>query len=367
MTQQNLPFWLALLLLPEASPRRVARWLSVFGDAEKLCQATKSELLAAGLTDSQIAALKQPDELAIERYIRWQEQADHHIVALDDEYYPVLLREIADPPPVLFVRGNVAALRQPQIAMVGSRHATPGGCQLAKQFASVLAQAGYVITSGLALGIDGAGHEGALAVKKATVAVLGTGVDQVYPRSHLRLSEQILQEGGAIVSEFPLGARPCAHHFPRRNRIIAGMSLGVLVVEAALRSGSLITANFALEQGRDVFAIPGSIHHPLSKGCHYLIRQGATLVECAQDILQEIGVLQQVCLLPAVEQPALSGHNSLIYDQIRHEITPIDMIELPDGLTAGTLSSILLILELDGYIQSVSGGYIRTIPTCKAG
>jgi DNA processing protein len=270
------------------------------------------------------------------------------------------LKEISDPPLVLFVRGNKDILSVRQVAMVGARNATPAGIKNAEQFAYALAEAGYAVTSGLALGVDGACHRGALAAKGMTIGVCGTGLNYIYPISHRSLATNMIQHNGAVISEFPLATTPRAENFPRRNRVIGGMSVGVLVVEAALKSGSLITARHALEQGREVFAIPGSIHNPLTKGCHHLIRQGAKLVETIGDILEELGGLSlATALVPTMEISHLSPKERWLLEQIGYEITSMDAILLHSGLTAGEVSSMLLTLELNGYIQSVPGGYIR--------
>ncbi len=362
-TQENLPYWLATLYLPDTGPRSLQRWLEKFdNDIKNLFDASPAELSAAGLSEAQRQAVLAPDWQSVENDLRWVEGKQRHILTLADEHYPPLLREVVSAPHVLFILGNPAALLRPQIAMVGSRHPTAGGLQLATQFASTLVRAGYAITSGLALGIDGASHRGALMAGGVTVAVMGTGLDQIYPLTHRALAQDIIQKEGALISEFPRSVQAHPGNFPRRNRLIAGLSLGVLVVEAAIKSGSLITARYALDQGRDVFAIPGSIQQPLSRGCHHLIRQGAKLVETAQDIIEETGALQQLCQTmpePVQSQP-LSGNKRLVYDQVDHEITPVDVIVLRSGLTAGEVSPILLLLELDGHIHSVSGGYRRS-------
>jgi len=216
-----------------------------------------------------------------------------HILTLHDPAYPALLKEIADPPPLLFVRGDPAVLSRPQLGIVGSRNPTPGGRSLAEDFARSLSRCGLVVTSGMALGIDAAGHRGALRGGGTTLAVAGTGPDRIYPARHRDLARAIVEQG-AIISEFAPGTPALPSNFPRRNRIISGLSLGVLVVEAACRSGSLITARLAAEQGREVFALPGSIHNPLARGCHHLIRQGAKLVEDIEDIVEELGPLAAV-------------------------------------------------------------------------
>jgi DNA processing protein len=368
MTATHLPYWLAALYLPGIGPRRFMRWLEHFRDIKNLFNASQDEWREAGITEAYVQALRQPDWKTVEADLAWAQEAGRHLLTLADADYPSLLKEISDPPLVLFVRGDKMALSQVQIAVVGSRHATSAGLQHANEFSYHLAQAGFAITSGLALGIDGASHKGALAAKGVTIGVAGTGLHHSYPKANQSLEKDILECHGAIVSEFPLASLPHPKHFPRRNRIISGLSVGVLVVEAALKSGSLITAYHALEQGREVFAIPGSIHHPLSRGCHHLIRQGAKLVETAKDVLEELGSLVQSCqsdrrgALKAEKvprRPFLAPPCDQILTYIGYDVTPIDVILLRSGLTMGELSSILLTLELSGYINSIAGGYIR--------
>lgn len=360
----TLHYWLAAMHLPNIGPRTFLRWLEQFPDIQSLFQASTDELHEKGFTDIQRDTLQQANWQQVEKDLKWAENPDHHIIHLQHEDYPKSLKEISDPPLVLFIKGNKQALAARQIAIVGARNATPTGLQNAEHFAAQLAEAGYAITSGLALGVDGASHRGALAAKGITIGVCGTGLNYIYPYSHRTLAKNMMQQGGAVISEFPLAVQPRAENFPRRNRVIAGMSLGVLVVEAALKSGSLITARHALEQGREVFAIPGSIHNVLARGCHHLIREGAKLVETKEDILEELG--GQCLLWPVVQKSAndedlshLPKPERHVLQQIEYEITPADVIVLRAGLTAGEVSSMLLILELNGYIQSVPGGYIR--------
>lgn len=363
----QLRYWLAALHLPGIGSRSLFRWLTQFTDMEHLFNAYDSELKAAGLTNQQISTLRHPNWRLIEADLEWAQKENHHLIAFPDAQYPPLLKEIDDPPLLLYVIGNQQALQQIQIAIVGSRHATSPGMKNAEQFAYSLAKAGIAVTSGLALGIDGASHRGALAAKGVTLGIFGTGLCHVYPSSHRELAAEIVRQQGALVSEFPLSTMPYSANFPRRNRIIGGLSVGVLVVEAALKSGSLITAKHALNQGRDVFAIPGSIHHPLTKGCHALIKQGAKLVEKAEDILEEIKLWHANFTNPVTCMPTslkgLSPIEERIFQQIGYEITPIDMIIWRSGLTPKEVSSILLILELNGYIQSSPGGYIRAVLT----
>jgi len=342
----------------------VRRWLDYFLSVDRIFSASITELQSAGLTTKQISSLKNIHWDKIENDLCWLEKNNSRIISLDDSLYPGLLKEIHDSPFVLYVQGDVTALMQQQIAIVGSRHPTPNGRELSFQFAKELVSAGLVITSGLALGIDAASHAGALAANGKTIAVLGTGLKLVYPRDNRKLAEDIVERGGAIVSEFPIDTPPKAIHFPLRNRIISGLSLGVLVIEAAVRSGSLITARMALEQNREVFAIPGSIHNPLSHGCHQLIRQGAKLVEKAEDVLEEIRLLnKQVnhAVSHSEKQEPVDPDPTVerVLAQIGYEVTSLDVIILRSQLTAAEVSSMLLPLELEGYVRVVPGGYIR--------
>lgn len=356
-----LPYWLAALHLPQIGPRTISRWLERFPDIESIFKATPSELLQAGINEKHIAALSKPNWEVVDEALSWLDSTKH-IITQADPRYPYLLKQIHDPPLVLFVRGAAEVLDHLQIALVGSRHATPIGLKNAEQFARTLAGNGVVVTSGLARGVDAAAHRGALAAKGITIGVAGTGLLHTYPKAHTELVEEIVHSGGAIISEFPLRTLPQAANFPRRNRIIGGMSRGVLVVEAALQSGSLITARHALEAGRDVFAIPGSIHHPLAKGCHHLIKQGAKLVESAQDIFDELGAMPSRPVMPlAVISNELSPTQRTVLAQIEYAITPIDVIISRSRLTAAEVSSMLLALELSGHVESVPGGYIRSV------
>jgi len=299
----------------------------------------------------------------------WLARPDAHRLTPADAAYPALLREIPDPPPELFVRGSLDALSLPQLAIVGSRHATPGGTETAHQFAAHLAARGFCITSGLAEGIDAAAHRGALAVPGRTIAVCGTGPDIVYPRHHEALADEIVAQGGAIVSEFAPGTRVFRGNFPRRNRVISGLAVGTLVVEASVQSGALITARHAMEQGREVFAIPGSIHNPVARGCHRLIRNGAKLVETAADIVDELGGL--LATLRTDDAPARgatagpdagSGEVETDADYARllaclaWDPVDVDTLVTRSGLTIGEVSSMLLLLEMQGSVRALSGG-----------
>lgn len=323
---------------------------------------------ALGLKAGTVAFLQDPPWDRVDAELEWQQQQGNHILTLADPAYPTLLREIAGAPPVLYVHGLIECLLMPQLAMVGSRNPTPDGSENAFEFARSLAASGLAVTSGLAIGIDTEAHRGALSSGGLTVAVAGTGLDRVYPARNRELAHRIADRG-ALVSEFPLGSAPQKGNFPRRNRVLSGLSLGTLVVEATLRSGSLITARLAMEQGREVFAIPGSIHSPLAKGCHRLLRDGAKLVEDAEDVLEELGPLANVALDSAVApasdaEPAVPEQDpeyQILLDAMGFDPVPVDCVVERSGLTAETVSSMLLILELNGSISAMPGGlYSRT-------
>lgn len=292
----------------------------------------------------------------------WLADARNRIVTFADSRYPSLLRTLADPPLALYCCGAVDLLETPQIAIVGSRNPTPGGLDNATAFAHHLAEAGLTVTSGLALGIDGAAHQGALNADGRTIAVFGTGVDRIYPPRHRPLAHAIANAGGLLVSEFALGSPPKREHFPRRNRLISGLSLGVLVVEAAVQSGSLITARLAGEQGREVFAIPGSIHSPLARGCHALIRQGAKLVETAHDVLEELR--WQYVSTPDAAVPTaaeLDPREVECLQQMGFDPIDVDTLVERSGLTIDVVSSMLTAMELRGLITAYPGGkFLRT-------
>ena len=361
---------LVLARIPTLDARTLRDWLAPFGTATDFVSSTPGALRTAGIPDKAIDALSSA-KLDIERDLRWLDVESHHFIAWHDAAYPPLLAELSDPPVALYVDGDPDVLSFPQLAIVGSRNPTPHGRQTAYDFATHLGRCGLVITSGLALGIDTASHEGALRAAASTIAVCGTGLDISYPRSNAKLARSIAAHG-ALVSELPLGTPPLKSHFPRRNRLICGLSLGTLVVEAALQSGSLITARLAAEQGREVFAIPGSIHNPLSRGCHRLIRQGAKLVETGEDIFEELRPLTGT--LAAYVQPrkaAESQSNSaqllhkghkILLDALGFEPAGVDLLVERTGLRADEVASMLLILELEGRIATYPGGlYIRHV------
>jgi DNA processing protein len=361
----TLTDWLALHHAPGIGAMTCQRLLAELGSPAAIRRAPAGQLQSLGIGSQGIEALHAPDQAQLERALAWQEAPDNHIISLADSAYPALLRQIADPPAVLYAHGNPALLDSLQLALVGSRNPTPVGRQTAEDFARHLSLAGLVITSGLAAGIDAAAHSGALAAGKPTIAVMGTGLDRVYPARHRDLAHRIAAQG-VLVSEFPLGTEPRPGNFPQRNRIISGLSLGTLVVEAAIRSGSLISARCATEQGREVFAIPGSIHNPLARGCHTLIRQGAKLVETAQDILDELGPLAGAWASAApaagesgsiaAESRSLDADYVQLLDYIGYDQTSIDTLVTRSGLTPAEVSSMLLQLELGGHVASSPGG-----------
>ncbi len=371
---KDLQDWLALNRVKGFGPKRILALLEKFESPKHIFNASPAELKHAGLTSTVINQIKNADR-QVEEDVGWIDaHSRHHIVTLHDRRYPFLLKELNDPPILLYVNGDPELLSKPQLSIIGSRAATPGGLEIAREFAQALALAGLVVTSGLALGIDAAAHQGALAASGKTIAILGTGPDRIYPARHLKLAEQIV-ETGAIVSEFVPGAMPRKENFPRRNRVISGLALGALVVEAAKQSGSLITARFALEQGKEVFAVPGSIHNPQSKGCHALIREGAKLVESVEDIIEDLGPLYEASIsdqstiltnassviTSSVDTSApLQGEQNRLLESLGYDPITVNEIVERTGLTASDVSSILLALELEGYVESQAGGrYVR--------
>jgi len=358
---------LALLRAPGIGPARFARLLDYFGSAAEVFAAGRAEWGRLDLPSAALDYLSAPDWRSVEADLSWLEQHGNYLLALADPRYPPLLRQIPYPPPLLFVHGDPLCLRTLQLAIVGTRNPTPLGRETAHRFAEHLAGAGMTITSGLALGIDTSAHQGALASHEGrTIAVMGTSLDRVYPAKNRDLAYAIA-ECGALVSELPTGTPAAAGNFPQRNRLISGLALGVLVVEAAARSGSLITARLALEQSREVFAIPGSIHNPLAKGCHALIREGAKLVETATDILEELGSLATASAIESTTETGLETAKPAMdaldeeYRQLLaamgDESCGIDLLVERCGLTAEVVSSMLLILELEGFIAAVPGGF----------
>ena len=355
----HLACWLRLTLVPGIGTAGQRSLLKAFGTPEAIFEASANAL--ASVLGRELAAALQshPVEAAIETSLRWADDPTHHLIPLGCPLYPPALLDLPDPPNLLYAKGDTGVFHRPGLAVVGSRNATAGGMQTAERFSRSLADLGYVIVSGLALGIDSAAHQGALASSNggATIAVIGTGIDRVYPARNQGLAHRIVAEGGLILSEFALGVGVQAHHFPRRNRLIAGLAKGVLVVEAALESGSLITARLAGEQNREVFAIPGSIHSPQSRGCHRLIREGAKLVESVADIIEEIGT-------PSPRASTSTCNNfsptPLLDDPLLRALggDPLTIEELVKrcGLTADSLLAMLFELELAGHIAALPGG-----------
>ena len=361
---------LVLSLVPGLGAIGYLRLIDTFGSASAALAASEGALLDAleGIPRrrkivQQLAAGPQLDQVAREQ--GWLEAPNRSVVCLEDIAYPALLRTIPDPPPVLFIDGDATLLEAPQIAIVGSRKATAGGVDTAKALAFGLARAGISVTSGLATGIDSAAHSGALDAAGSTIAVAGTGLDTVYPRSSQRLADRI-RARGAMVSEYRLGTKPSSANFPRRNRIISGLSLGTLVVEAATRSGSLITARLAAEQGREVFAVPGSIHNPQSRGCHGLIRDGAKLVENVNDILVELAPQLRAALInrstPTADSAGMAVDEAdSVLVSMGHDPVTVDQIVARTGLTAAEVSTKLLGFELEGRVAQHPGGRFARI------
>jgi DNA processing protein len=345
---EGLAAWLRLTLIPGIGGESQRKLLAAFGLPEAVFAAGRLATRSVIGDRADLLFDHACDEL-LERSLAWASQPGHTILTLADAAYPPLLLEIADPPTLLYVRGDIAHLRPRGLAIVGSRNATPQGRQTAQHFAQALAGQGLTIISGLALGIDAAAHRGALAAGGSTVAVIGTGADRLYPASNRELALAIV-EHGAIVSEFPLGTPPLAANFPRRNRIISGLARGVLVVEAAPESGSLITARLAAEQGREVFAIPGSIHSPVARGCHQLIKQGAKLVETATDILEEFSA---TVIAPPTRSPEVV--DNAVFAALGHDPCGLDELAERTTLGADRLLGELLSLELAGRIAILPG------------
>ncbi|HVY08271.1 MAG TPA: DNA-processing protein DprA [Burkholderiales bacterium] len=304
------------------------------------------------------AIARGPDEKRLEATLQWLDDPANRVVTLADAAYPRLLLEISDPPPILYLKGNPALLQNNALAVVGSRNASQQGMANAEAFSRELSEGGFTIVSGLALGIDAAAHGGGLGGNSSSIAVLGTGLDIVYPARNRDLAHRLAQTG-ALVSEFALGTPALASNFPRRNRLISGLARGCLVVEAALQSGSLITARYALEQGREVFAIPGSIHSPLSKGCHQLIKQGAKLVESSQDILEEFGFPAAGTAKQA--RTASKAETNPLLTALGYDPADLDTICERSGLTPDTASAMLLTLELEGVVSRVPGGKFQRV------
>jgi DNA processing protein len=362
--------WLRLTRAPQLSGSELPALLQRFGSPQRVVGAPHTALAEAGLSDAVTREIRTAAAADLDADLAWLAGERRFLVTFGDPTYPAMLRELRDAPVALFVAGDPEVLALPQLAIVGSRNPTPPGRDNAHAFASHLATHGLAITSGLALGIDAAAHRGALDADGVTIAVCACGLDRIYPESHEELAAEIAGRGGALVTEFAPGTPPLRHHFPHRNRLISGLALGTLVVEAAIQSGSLITARLAAEQGREVFAIPGSIHSPLARGCHRLIREGAKLVESAADIFAELGPLTAAIRAAsdseATDRKRISGGQldkdyEILLDALGFEPAGVDVLVGRTGLKAGAVASMLLILELEGHVESFPGGlYIRT-------
>jgi len=375
MSQDSIDCFLALHLCHGVGSITFNRIYQAFeNDICQVFQSSAADFEALEFKQKLISALRKPDWNRVEQARKWAQNNQRQIITLEHKDYPDLLKQLRDRPPLLYCAGDTSLLASPQIAIIGSRHCTPGGANNARDFARFLSKSGLTITSGMAQGIDSHAHRGALDSTGATIAVFGTGLDRIYPSQNQQLAHEILDKG-LLVSEFALGTSPKSENFPRRNRIISGLSLATLVIEAARKSGSLITAHKALEQGREVFALPGSIHNPQAKGCHQLIRDGARLVEQASDIIEDIGSLlgfvAEQTELPENDHLKTSDNRNKseqldnsyksLLDIMGYDPISVNSMVINSDLTIDKLSSMLLQLELSDYIQSAPGGcYVRT-------
>ena len=371
MDDASLTFWLTLQAIDGVGDRTLLKLIHAFGTPEAVLGATMHDLINAGCSPALAESVRRGPELSIKRQIDRQvkvvERLKIHTLTLFDRSYPARLKAIPDPPPLLYVSGSLSPKDEVAVAIVGGRRATPAGKLITEEVSKDLAGWGVTIVSGLARGIDAAAHRGALTGQGRTIAVLGCGIDRTYPSEHHALRRNI-EAHGAVISELPIGAAPQSHHFPRRNRIISGLSLGVLVGEAATDSGSLITAKLALEQGREVFALPGSVKEQACRGSNRLIKEGAKLIEGAQDILDEIlpqvDARQRATLhldRPLMDVPVpLGTQETTVYDALSYEAQSIDTVIESTGLSAAAVSAALLSLELNGRIRQLPGQqYIR--------
>lgn len=368
--EESLKQWLILSFVPGISSRQFNFLLDRFGSPQVILDTSKQSLIQAGLNIQMASSINQQGKRAdktlddmLARTLRWLEGEGHKLITCLSPDYPGLLSRIPDSPPLLYLKGDPTLLHRPQLAMVGSRNPSGSGRRNARMFSGELARAGLTITSGLAMGIDAESHAGALGHMGSTIAVLGTGIDRIYPAIHKEIFQRIAEQG-LLVSEFPLGTPPVKMNFPRRNRIISGLSMGVLVVEASLKSGSMITARYALEQGREVYAIPGSIHNPVARGCHKLISEGARLVEKAGDIFEECGSLLESVIQQNTQTPQ-SEHNldpvmQQILSLMGYDLVQPDQVILETGFASEQVIAALTNLELQGLIQREGSGYILT-------
>ncbi|WP_339723992.1 DNA-processing protein DprA [uncultured Paraglaciecola sp.] len=362
---RELEDWLKLTQIPNFSVARLLKFKKKYDiQLSEIFVASTATLQEMGFRQQQIEAIQHPDESAINTSLKWRyAENNRFLIHFEHPNYPFLLRQIASSPPLLYGYGDPKCLNNYQLAMVGSRVPSPQGKENAKTFARRLSECGWTITSGLALGIDGLSHQGAVSGGFTTIAVLGTAIDKMYPRRHIKLGEQILENNGVIISEFAPNTVGRPEYFPRRNRIISGLSQGTLIVEAAIKSGSLITARYALEQNREVFALPGNIHNPMAAGCHHLIQQGAKLVTCIEDINEEF----QHLILPTSSEKVHKSEKNMtqslasdkLLDSVDFEVTPLDIVAQRSGIEVAEVMSQLLEYELRGLVIAVSGGYIK--------
>ena len=376
--QQHLRAWLQFLRAPGMGPAKRRALFETLGSIEAVLGMSELQARALRVSTESLNALRRPDLAQIERDLAWFEYEQRHLLVLGEADYPELLARAADAPVALFASGDVARLSLPCIAMVGSRGASKQGAEFAGALARDFSASGLTVVSGMALGIDSAAHAGALIGPGSTAAVFATGLDVIYPKQNAALVRQVLEQGGVVVSEMPLGSAPLPALFPQRNRIISGLSLGVVVVEASTQSGSLVTARFAGEQGREVFAVPGSIHNPMARGCHQLIRQGAKLVESAQDVLSELGGLigaqMQTQLAPEAPKSAkvkastrakqrtepapglpLSAEQQSFLELLGYDPVTVDRLVELSGMSVPALTGVLLELELEGHVERLAG------------
>lgn len=365
---EALAAWCTLIRAPGVGCRTLNPLIARAGGAQALLADPPAET-----PDPLLRYLERPDEAGVSLDLEWLAGRGNRLLAITDAAYPTQLKRLADPPSALFLHGDTDLLQLPQIAIVGSRHPTTGGRRNAREFATFLATTGLVISSGLARGIDAEAHRGALAADGLTIAITGTGLDRVYPAANRDLAHEIAAHG-LLVSEFPPGTPPRRGHFPRRNRLLAGLSLGTLVVEAAPQSGSLITARLAAEAGREVFAIPGSIHNPQSRGCHALIRQGAKLVETGQHILEELAAQlpefnarsTPTGVVTRSQADTVDPQHQAILEAMGFDPVTTDELAARTGFPAAEVSSILLLLELQGHVSSAPGGQFTRLGNVQA-
>ncbi len=358
ISREDVVAWLRLALAPRLLPRDQHALLAILGTPQQVLAAPRERIAAIVGARAAEALRAGASGASVDAALRWLEVSQHHVVPRSDARYPPALLEISDPPSLLYAVGRVELLDRPAFAIVGSRNATVQGARDAEELARALSDAGLAIVSGLALGIDAAAHRGGLAARGSSIAWTGTGADTVYPSTNGALAARLASEG-CVVSEFPLGTGPRPGNFPQRNRLISGMSRGVLVVEAALGSGSLITARRALDQGRDVFAVPGSIHSPLSKGCHWLIQQGAKLVQSAADVLDELG--WQAPVAPAAVRRRRRVESDPVLKAMGPAPISLDEVAQLTGLDAATIASRVSRLELDGRVAVLAGGLFQRL------